>query len=668
MITDLGQISVIFALIACMYAIFASWLGATRNDARLVQSGRAAAAMTFPLVLVGAIGLWAALLGHDFGVKYVVGVSSYSTPLIFNITSLWGSQNGSILFWNLLMSGFVCAAMVKEWKDDKPLLPWVTLVMSVILGFFIFVNLIAANPFARLDFPPSDGNGLNPLLRHPGMIIHPPMLYAGYTGFIIPFAYCVASLITRRSDALWVRASRRSALIGWAFLTAGLVLGGRWAHDVLGWGGYWGWDPSENMPFVTWLVGTAFLHSAMIQEKRGMFKNWSVMLMMITFGSMFFGTSFIRSGLLTSVHAFAQSNLAPLFFGFMLFMLIVTAALWITRLDALKSDNKLDAGFSREGIFLLQNVLFVSAAFTTFVGTIFPVLSEAISGVKITVGPPFYNQAVGPQLLLLVFLMGVAPLLAWRKASGQSVLRQSIVGIVAAILVAVLLMAFGGVREPVALLGFALWGYTLAQQLTEYVRGVRARVKNLGEGYLAALGRLFQKNQRKYGGYLIHIGVILLAIGAIGKGFFGTDVIRSAGLNESFNYSGYTFTYRGIQEVPCDFDDCQTVQGKVLVQRADGSVMGGLYPHKDVFPKTGQSSTIADTTGTFNEEVYVILAGWENNGETASFQIYINPLINWVWVGGIVMIIGFFAAFWPHEETAPKPARASSPAPAGANA
>jgi cytochrome c-type biogenesis protein CcmF len=422
------------------------------------------------------------------------------------------------------------------------------------------------------------------------------------------------------------------------------------------------------MPFVTWLVGTAYLHTAMIQEKRGMFKNWSVLLMAVTFGSMFFGTSFIRSGLLTSVHAFAQSNLAPLFFGFMLFMLIATAALWITRLDALKSDNKLDAAFSREGIFLLQNVLFVSSAFTVFVGTIFPVLSEAIGGVKITVGPPFYNQAVGPQMLLLVFLMGVAPLLAWRKANGTSVLRQSIIGIGAAVITLVALVALVGVSEPVALLGFALCAYTLAQQLSEYARGVNARVKNLGESVPQALARLFQKNQRRYGGYFIHIGVILLAIGAIGKGFYGTDVIRAASVNESFTHGGYTFTYRGIEAVDCEFDDCQSVQARVLVQRADGSVVSGLYPRKDSFPRTGQSSTIADTTGTFNQEVYVILAGWENNGETASFQIYINPLINWIWVGGVVMILGFFAAFWPHEETAPKPSRAPSTKPAGAKA
>lgn len=656
MLTDLGHLSVIFALAACIYAAIVSPLGAQRNDDRLVQSGRVAALMTFPLVLIGALGLWYALITHDFGVKYVADVSSTATPLFFRLTALWGSQNGSVLFWCLIMAAFVAAAMARDWEEGKPLLPYVTMTMALVLGFFLFLQLFLSNAFVRYDFPPQDGRGLNPLLRHPGMIIHPPMLYAGYTGLLVPFAFCIASLIARRSDDLWLRSSRRWTLVGWAFLTAGLLLGGRWAHDVLGWGGYWGWDPSENKPLITWLIATPFLHSAMIQEKRGMFKNWNVFLMMLTFASMFFGTAFIRSGLLTSVHAFAASDIGPFFMGAMVVILVGCAALWLTRLDVLRSENKLDSAFSREGIFLIQNVLFLSTAFTVFIGTIFPILSEAIGGTKITVGPPFFDQVAGPQMAALVGLMGVAPLLAWGKASTAAVGRQMLIPLGFAAVVMATLFATGA-NQPVPLMLFGLCAYTLAQTVMEYARGVRARMHGMNESMPIALARLAQKNQRRYGGYLVHLGVVLIAIGVIGKGFYGYDTITTPAvkLNESFTVGDYTFTYRGIRPVPCEFNDCQTMQGMLLITSArDGSVIGAAFPHRDFYPLQQHTATIPHISGTFNTEVYILLAGWDNNGATASFQVYINPLINWIWVGGVVMILGFFVCFWkmPERETA----------------
>jgi cytochrome c-type biogenesis protein CcmF len=655
MLTDLGHIAVILAFAACIYAAIVSPLGVRRNDDRIVQSGRLAALMTFPLILVGCLGLWYALITHDFGVKYVADVSSNATPFFFRITALWGSQNGSILFWCLIMSAFVACAMLRGWQEDKPLLPYVTMVMCVVLAFFIFLELFLANAFVRFDFPPQDGRGLNPLLRHPGMIIHPPMLYAGYTGLLVPFAFCMASLIVRRTDDLWLRSSRRWTLVGWVFLAAGLLLGGRWAHDVLGWGGYWGWDPSENMPLISWLIATAFLHSAMIQEKQGMFKNWNVLLMLLAFASMFFGTAFIRSGLLTSVHAFAASNIGPFFMAAMLVMLTACAILWLTRLDTLKSEHKLDAAFSREGIFLLQNVLFVSSAFTVFVGTVFPIVSEAVSGVKITVGPPFFEQVVGPQVLVLVLLMGVAPLMAWHKASGRAVGRMALAPIGFAVIVAAVLF-FAGVRQLIPLLGFGLCAYTLAQTILEYIRGARARMRTMNESAPRALVRLAEKNQRRYGGYLVHIGVVLIAIGAIGKGFYGTDIIRNVRLNESFTVGDYAFTYRGIRAVPCEFDDCQTTQAMLLLTSAsDGRALGGVFPYRDFYLIQQYTATIPDIAGTFNEELYVLLAGWEDGGASASFQVYINPLINWIWVGGVVMMLGFVVTFWkmPEREAAP---------------
>ncbi len=652
MVTDVGYLAVILALLTSVYAVAASLIGARRDDDRFVQSARMAALLTFPLILAGAAGLVFALVTHDFGVQYVAQVSSLSTPLFYRVTALWGSQDGSILFWNLTMAAFIFAAMLRAWKEDKPLLPYFIATTMLVLAFFLAINLAIANPFARFDFPPQDGNGLNPLLRHPGMIIHPPMLYAGFTGLIIPFAFCIASLAARRTDSLWLRVSRRWMLVGWAFLTAGLFLGGRWAHDVLGWGGYWGWDPVENKSLVPWLLGTAFLHSAMIQEKRGMFKNWNVFLMLLTFGAVIWGTAVVRSGVLTSVHAFAQSNMGPLFLAFIVAMLIGSAALWISRLDTLRSDNQLDSGFSREGLFLLQNVLFVSTALTVFIGTIFPILTEAIDGSKITVGPPFYNQVAVPQMAVLVVLMGVAPLVAWGKASTRAIGRMSLIPLALTAALVAALFALGA-RQLVPLALLALCGYTLFQTLFEYGRGVAARVRTAGESAPVALVRLFQRNQRRYGGYLIHIGVILFAVGAIGKGYYGVDVLRNLAINDSFTVGDYTFTYRGLQQVPCEFDDCQTMQASVLVTSArDGRVVGAAYPHRNSFPVQQHTATIADVTGGFLEEVYVILAAWEEGGATASFQVYINPLINFIWLGGIVMILGFVAAFWKHPERA----------------
>lgn len=648
MLTDLGHLAVWLALIFSIYAAVVSVVGASRNDERLVQSARYAAILTFPLTLLGCLGLWYALFTHDFGVKYVSEVSSNSTPLIFRFTALWGSQAGSILFWCLIMSIFVATVMMRDWRREKALLPYVTMASVLVLAFFLGLELFLANAFVRLDFPPADGRGLNPLLRHPGMIIHPPMLYAGYTGLLPSFAFCIASLITRRTDNTWLIASRRWTLLGWVLLTIGLVLGGRWAHDVLGWGGYWGWDPSENMPFITWLLCTAFLHSQMIQEKRGMFKNWNVFLMLVTFASMFFGTAFIRSGLLTSVHAFAASDIGPWFMGAMAVMLIASTALWLSRLDTLKSENVLDAAFSREGIFLLQNVLFVSTAFTVFIGTVFPILSEGISGTKITVGPPFFDQVAGPQLMILVVLMGIAPLMAWARASIRAVGRMAVVPLIIAV-AGVALLVVDGRTQALPLLGMFLCIYTLAQTLLEYVRGAQARMQNMQESAPIALLRLLQRNQRRFGGYLVHLGVVLMAIGALGKGFYGFDNIRSVTLNETFTIGEYSFTYRGIAPVACEFDDCQTTQAAVLVQTADGRSLGGVFPHRDFYPVQQHTATIADITGSFNEEVYVLLGGWDKGGAQASFHVYINPFINWVWVGGVVMVLGFVMSFWKWE-------------------
>jgi cytochrome c-type biogenesis protein CcmH/NrfF len=350
--------------------------------------------------------------------------------------------------------------------------------------------------------------------------------------------------------------------------------------------------------------------------------------------------------------------MGPLFLGFIIIMLFASLALWFTRLDILKSERNLDSAFSREGIFLIQNFIFASAAFTVFVGTTFPILSEAVADSKITVGPPFYNQLVVPQFGLLVILMGIAPLMAWGKSHAQLMVSQARLALVCALLITLTIgilrysssFQFSLGLELLALSSFFLCFYTLTQTVIEYIRSANARVRTHHENYAIALLRMFQKNQRRYGGYLVHIGVVLIALGAVGKGLYGTDVVQNVKLNDSFRVGEYQFTYRGLSSIPCDFDDCNTIQSSLWVTRQDGKVIGNVYPHRDVYPLQQHTATIADTTGNLNEEVYVILSAWEGQGESATFQVYINPLINWIWIGGVVMILGFFAAFWNLED------------------
>jgi cytochrome c-type biogenesis protein CcmF len=347
--------------------------------------------------------------------NYVANVSSREMPALLKITALWGGQDGSILFWAWLMATFAFVLLIRRWDQDRDLLPIVIVVTMSTLAFFIGLDLLASNPFRRLDFIPTDGRGLNPLLRHWGMVIHPPLLYLGFVGFVVPYAFAMAALVARRADAHWIRRTRRWTLIAWLFLSLGLLLGGRWAYDVLGWGGYWAWDPVENAAFMPWLAGTAFLHSVQIQEKRGMLKIWNMVLIILTYGLVIFGTFITRSGVIDSVHAFARSAVGPAFFGFIVLTSVASVWMLLRRLDDLRSDNRLESIVSREAVFLLNNLIFMTLTFSVFIGTVFPMVSELVTGEKITVGPPWFDRVTGPQFGLLVLLMGIAPLLAWRK-------------------------------------------------------------------------------------------------------------------------------------------------------------------------------------------------------------------------------------------------------------
>ncbi len=680
MIADLGFFALLTAFLLALYGSAAAFYGQWRRAPRWVASARAATLLTFPLLALSAFSLIYSLVHLDFQLQYVAQVTSRSMPIYLRATALWGGQAGSLVFWSLLMSAFACAVMLRDWRRDRELQPWVIIVTLITLGFFLSLVIFFENPFVRLwqgvtgtvwtalwqpsgaiPYIPIDGNGLNPLLRHPGMIIHPPMLYMGFVSFVIPFAFAIAALVTGRSDDRWIRITRRWTLVAWLFLSLGLLLGSRWAYDVLGWGGYWGWDPVEIAAFMPWLAGTAFLHSVMIQEKRGLFKHWNMLLIILTYCLVIFGTFLTRSGVLSSVHAFAQSAIGPMFFVFISATFIVSLALLSRRWQSLKSETEMTSLLSREALFLVNNLLFISILFICFWGVVFPIISEAsgvigqlipsLSGVftgqTITVGPVFYERATGPLWAALLLLMGIAPLSAWRASTARTLGRAIWKPFIASLVVlAALLVA--GMRQPGALLALWLCALVFLVTLYEFWRGARARQAR-GEALPTAFWRLIGRNRRRYGGYIIHIGVILIAVGIIGIDFFQQQTQGSIRVGERLSVGQYAIEYKSLAEFQTN--DGRLVDRAVVNVYKDGKFVEELHPRRDYYYESQQTMTIAGLRSTLEDDVYVLLVEWEPlTAQRATFKIYLNPLVNWVWLGGFVFIAGTLVAAWPQVE------------------
>lgn len=682
MIADLGLGALLITFLLVLYGGAAAYFGARRNQAPWVDSARAAMLLTFPLLTLSALSLVYSLVKLDFQIEYVATVTSRSMPLYLRATALWGGQAGSLLFWAWLMSAFASAVMLRDWRRDRAFLPWVILVSTLTLGFFLALILFFENPFQRLwqgatgavwasvwrpegalPYLPFDGNGLNPLLRHPGMIIHPPMLYLGFVAFVIPFAFAIAALITGRSDDRWIRLTRRWTLWAWLLLSLGLILGSRWAYDVLGWGGYWGWDPVEIAAFMPWLTGTAFLHSVMIQEKRGLFKHWNMLLIILTYDLVIFGTFLTRSGVLSSVHAFAQSAIGPSFFAFITITLIASLYLLSRRWEELKSETQMTSLLSREALFLVNNLLFLGILVICFWGVLFPLISEAsgvigraipalshiFTGQKVTVGPIFYERATGPLWAALLLLMGVAPLSAWRASTARTLGRAMWKPFLASLLVLIALIA-GGMRQPGAVLAFWLSAFVFLVTLYEFWRGARAR-QSRGESFGLALWRLIGRNRRRYGGYIIHLGVVLIAVGIIGIEFFQDETQGSLAIGERLELGEYSLEYESLAEF--DAGDGRLVDRAVVNVYREGSFLRQLYPRRDFYYESQQAMTIPGLYSTLDEDFYVLLVEWEPvTAQSATFKIYLNPLVNWVWLGGLVFIFGTLVAAWPQAEPA----------------
>jgi cytochrome c-type biogenesis protein CcmF len=655
-----GALLIAFAL--AIFGILLSVVGERRRIHELSIAGvRAVIGVTLLLGVAAAI-LLIAFITHDFSFAYVSGRSSTDMPMRYVVTAFYGGQEGSLLFWALVAGVLGSVAFARNRARFPRLVPYASATFLGLQAFMLYMLCFVATPFELNAFAPAEGRGLNPLLRDPGMMIHPPMLLSGYASFSVPFAIAVAALLTGRMTTEWLRFVRRWTLIAWAILGTGIFLGGWWAYHVLGWGGYWGWDPVENVSLLPWLTATAFIHSIIVQERRGMLKVWNVGLLLTSYVLAIFGTFVVRSGLLQSVHSFAISQIGPYFLGFLITVIVLSVGLIVYRLPVMQAENTFDSLLSRESGFLLNNLIFAGIAFATFWGTVYPLISEAVNGTQMTVGPPFYNQVNGPLFLVMLILMGVGPLLAWRKTIVSALMRSlRLPLIVAALTVTLILVLFG---QPMAAAGAAAAVFAIAAVVVEYWRGAQLRKKNAGDPLPVGAFRLLRRDPRRYGGYIVHLGVAVIAIGIVGSTFFQSE--RQVVLNpgQSMEIAGYTLTMNRLAETfeyeaRAESPSARVVTAHIDVSRG-GSSHGTMEAKRFFYRGFEQQPTtkVAVNTVGFND-VYVMLIEWTDTG-AAQLHVFVNPLVTWIWAGGAIYLLGMVAIFWP----APQPRRVTVTAPA----
>ena len=640
---ETGSISIFLAFILSIYVIFASVVGAKTRRNDLIKSAENGSLAVCFLLIIAAVSLIHALLNLDFSLKYVALNASSDLSTIYRITALWAGQAGSLLLWCLILSIYTSLVVLQNRRRSR-FTPYVLATLATVSTFFIFLIAFVESPFEKLPFVAEEGRGLNPILQNGYMAIHPLTLYLGYVGVTVPFAFGMGALLSGKLDDEWIRQSRKWALVAWTFLSLGLLLGARWAYLELGWGGYWAWDPVENAAFMPWLVGTAFVHSVMIQEKRGMLKKWNLSLIILTFFLAIFGTFVTRSGIISSVHSFAQSDIGPYFLGFIGFILIFSFAMFTLRLDDLKSDNHFDSIISRESAFIFNNLLFLGAAFTVFLGTIFPIISELITRNKILVGPPYFNKVNVPIGLVLILLMGIGPLISWRKASKDNLIRNFTFPVATGILTSVILFVFG-IRHIYALISFGLCAYVTATVFVEYYRGMKVRVRR-GENYLRAFGRLVSKNRRRYGGYIVHLGVVLVVIGVTGSSVFVKQKEATLKPGESMSVGDFTLSFGDLSQYTTDAK--HVTAASLSVYNGERKI-GAIVPEKNVYIYSGNREINQETEvailSSFTHDLYVILSNFQDG--SASFRVLINPMISWIWAGGVVLLLGAIVTMWP---------------------
>ncbi len=642
--SDLGTIALILALGFAVYTVIVAILGATGNMAPLVASASRGVFVVAFFLLLASASLLASFLTHDFGVSYVAQHSSLAMPWYFTTSAFYGGQEGSLLYWALMLSIFSAIFAFTAKRAPVALVPYIIVTLMGIEIFFLIVLATVSNPFVRLPTAPPDGQGLNPLLMDPGMLVHPPMLLMGYMSFSLPFAFAIAAMITGKLDSDWLRSIRRWMLASWSIQTTGLLLGAWWAYHVLGWGGYWGWDPVENAALLPWLTATAFLHSTMVQERRGMLKVWNLVLVIVSFALSIFGTFEVRSGIISSVHSFAYSAIGSYFLTFLVIVIIFSTGLFLFRLPKLRPEQEFDSVISREGIFLLNNLLLIGIAFATLWGTIFPLISAAIRHQTMTVGPPFYDRVNAPIFVVLILAMGIGPLLAWRRTSTRALWRNlGIPALAAAACAAVLPLA--GVRDVWANVGFAVCSFAAGAVLYEFWRGMRVRHRH-GEPYPLAFYMLIKRYRQRYGGYLVHLGLVVLAIGIIGSHFFQLqqDAVLQPG--QEMSIAGYQLKYLG--NIDVTDPGVETVTAQLQVWRA-GRLLEYIYPGRQFYQNFDNQPASMISITTFGlTDLYVFLADWKGASE-ATIRVFVNPLTSLVWYGGLLMLVGGIVCWWPEQ-------------------
>ena len=640
----IGHTSILLALLLALGGIVISIIGSRAGHERHVGWARAAILGQFFFVTLAALALIYGLVTTDFSIRYVASNTTRATPIYYRITGLWGALEGSLMLWEwilVIFSGIVAWV----YRDrHREMMPWVLMIFSITSAFFLIVVGFVSNPFETIFPIPLDGRGLNPLLEDANMMSHPPMLYTGFVGLTVPYAFAMAALIVGKLDEAWIVTTRRWTIIAWFFLTVGNLIGAWWSYHVLGWGGYWAWDPVENAAFMPWLPATAFLHSVQVQERRRMLKVWNLSLIIIAFSLTIFGTFLTRSGILSSIHAFSSGPVGIVFLIFLSFVLLSSFGLLAYRSDRLKGQPELDSMVSRESAFLLNNIVLVSALFTIFLGTIFPLLSEAVAGVQVSVGGPYFNSVTVPLFLLLVFLMGVGPIIAWRKASWDNLKLNFLWPSAASLLFALGLFVWK-VREFMPLLGFTLLSFVVLTILYDTGLALRARRRIAGEGIVGGLVTLARRNQRRYGGLVVHLGVVLIFMGIAGSMTYSVEREATLGLNEQMSVGNYLVRFEGLHgaQQPTHF----RVEADFRVFRGTHE-LGILSPALKFFPTQQSPVGRAVHRSTLTEDIYLILSGFsEVDKNQATLKVLVRPLVVWMWIGGVVILLGTLLAILP---------------------
>jgi len=655
-----GSFALIIALVLAVYSFLAGTAGLIllRRGGpqrawaalKLNETARRAGIAVFFAVTAAAFVLLHAAITNDFSVAYILHHSNRALPLPYKVAALWSGQEGSLLFWAWLLSSYGLVLRLRH-KVDVRLVAHASVILAAIQVFFLLLLNFAALPFALMTGPMArDGNGLNPLLQYAEMVIHPPMLYLGYVGFSVPFAFALGALIMKYPGEKWIHITRRWTMVTWLFLGCGIALGSHWAYSVLGWGGYWGWDPVEDASLMPWITGTAFLHSVMMQEKRGMLKVWNIWLIFITFMLSILGTLLTRSGIISSVHAFAQSPIGNWFGIFLALIFVVCCFFFIKNRDHLKSENRLEALVSRESSFLFNNLLLLAACFTILWGTLFPLLSEWVQGTKVTVGPPFFNRVTIPIFLGLLLLTALGPLLSWRKTSLDSLRRNFAVPAIISVTAGVLMIAFGmkpwrEISEAYSWMAIVLAVLVTSTIFSEFWRGARVIDSHTGEGILRGMIHLTHRNTRRYGGYIVHFGMVVIAIGLAGAAF-NQDKEQELGNGESMSIGAYTLVCKSYsQDDNANYED----ESAIVDVFKGGKFLTTMYPERRFYKASQQASTMVANHSMLREDLYLVYTGRNEGSDKPILRVHLNPLVMWLWVGVWIFVIGTLVALVPNK-------------------